>query len=178
MANQNPKKKRTWFVKKGDAGSIDLVFLILVLCLLTFGLIMLASASYVSALHKYGDSYHYIKRQLIFAVGGVAVMLVFPHVIDYHTLRRFALPLLAVSVILLILVLIPGIGVEVNGARRWLNFGFQFQPSEIAKFALILIFASYMAANYKRMKDVKVGIALPAAVLLLVCGLVAVETHV
>ena len=173
----NPKKKRTWFVKKGEAGSIDLVFLILVLCLLTFGLIMLASASYVSALQKYNDSYHYIKRQLLFAFGGVAVMLIVPR-FDYHILRRFALLLLGVSVIMLILVLIPGVGVEVNGARRWLNFGIQFQPSEIAKLAIILTFASYMAANYKRMKEFKVGILLPAGVLLLVCGLVAVETHV
>ena len=178
MADQKPKKKRKWLVNKGEAGSIDLVFLILVLCLLTFGLIMLASASYVSALHKYGDSYHYIKRQLLFAVGGVAVMLALPHIFDYHALRRFALPLLAVSLLLLVLVLIPGVGVEVNGARRWLNFGIQFQPSEIAKFALILAYASYMAANYRRMKEVKVGILLPAIVLLMVCGLVAVETHV
>ncbi len=171
------KKKMNWFVKKGEAGGIDLVFMILVLCLLTFGLIMLASASYVAALQKYGDSYHYIKRQLLFALVGVAVML-FVSRLDYHTLRRWALPLLAVSVIMLVLVLIPGIGVKVNGARRWLNLGVQFQPSEIAKFAVILIFSSYMAANYKRMKELKVGIILPAAVLLLVCGLVAVETHV
>ncbi len=165
-------------MKKGEAGSIDLVFLILVLCLLTFGLIMLASASYVSALHKYGDSYHYIKRQLLFALMGVAMMLALPHIFDYHALRRVSIPLFGVSVIMLIMVLIPGIGVKVNGARRWLNLGIQFQPSDVAKFALILIFAAYMAANYKRMKELKVGILMPAGALLLVCGLVAVETHV
>lgn len=173
----DPKKKMKWFVKKGEAGGIDLVFLILVLCLLTFGLIMLASASYVSALNRYGDSYHYIKRQLIFALMGVAVMLVIPR-FDYHVLRRVSLIFLAVTVVLLILVLIPGIGVEHNGARRWLNFGIEFQPSELAKLAIIIVFSSYMAANYKRMKEFKVGILMPAAVLLLVCGLVAVETHV
>ncbi len=172
------KKRSKWFVKKGEAGSIDLVFLILVLCLLTFGLIMLASASYVSALHKYGDSYHYIKRQLLFALFGVAMMLALPYIFDYHALRRVSIPLFGVSVIMLILVLIPGVGVKVNGARRWLNFGIQFQPSDIAKFALILIFAAYMAANYKRMKEFKVGLLMPAAALLTVCGLVAVETHV
>ncbi|MBQ8894941.1 MAG: putative lipid II flippase FtsW [Clostridia bacterium] len=157
---------------------MDIVFLILVLCLLGFGLVMVASSSYVAALHKYGDSYHYISRQLIFAVVGLVVMLLVT-VFDYHQLRRFSLALLIVSVILLVLVLIPGIGIKVNGARRWLGFGsFRFQPSEIAKLAIILVFASYMAANYKRMKEFKVGILLPAAVLLLVCGLVAVETHV
>lgn len=173
----DPKKKIKWFVKKGEAGGIDLVFLILVLCLLTFGLIMLASASYVSALNRYGDSYHYIKRQLIFALMGVAVMLIIPR-FDYHVLRRFSLIFLAVTVVLLIMVLIPGVGVVHNGARRWLNFGIEFQPSELAKLAIIIVFSSYMAANYKRMKEFKVGILMPGAVLAMVCLLVAVETHV
>ncbi len=173
-----PKKKKKWLLRKGEAGGIDLVFLILVLCLLAFGLIMVASSSYVSALYKYGDSYYFIKRQLIFAVGGVAVMLAVPR-FDYHILRRFALWLLGISIVLLLLVYIPGIGIEVNGARRWLGVGsFRFQPSEIAKLAVILIFSSYMAANYKQMKDFKVGIVMPAMVLLVVCGLVAFETHI
>ena len=178
MAKPEKKNKKKWLVQKGEAGGIDLVFLILVLCLLAFGLIMVASASYVSALYKYGDSYHYIKRQLLFAAAGVVVMLIVPR-FDYHSFRRFSVPLLVVSVIMLILVLIPHVGIEVNGASRWLGFGsFRFQPSEVAKFAIILVFSSYMSANYKRMKEFKVGILLPAAVLLLVCGLVAVETHV
>ncbi len=178
MAKQKLQKKNKWFVNKAEAGGIDLVFLILVLCLLTFGLIMVASSSYVSALYKYGDSYHFIKRQLIFAVGGVAVMLFVPK-FDYHNLRRFSLILLAIAVVMLVLVLVPGIGIKVNGARRWLGFGaFRFQPSEVGKLAIIVTFASYMAANYKRMKEFKVGILMPAAVLLLVCGLVAVETHI
>lgn len=178
MAKPKTQKKNHWFVKKGEAGGIDIVFLILVLCLLAFGLIMVASSSYVAALYKYGDSYHYVKRQLLFAVAGVAAML-FISRFDYHTFRRFSLALLIVSVVMLVLVLIPGIGIKVNGARRWLGFGaFRFQPSEIAKLAIILVFSSYMAANYKRMKEFKVGILIPAAVLLVVCGLVAVETHV
>ncbi len=177
MANQKVKKSNNWFVKKGEAGGIDIVFLILVLCLLTFGLIMVASSSYVAALYKYGDSYHYIKRQLIFAVTGVAFMLIVPR-LDYHVLRRYSLLILVVSLIMLALVLVPGIGIKVNGARRWLGFGsFRFQPSEIAKLAVILVFSSYISANYKRMKDIKVGILLPALVLLVVCGLVVAEPH-
>ncbi len=178
MAANKPKKKLNCFVPKGEAGGIDPVFLILVLCLLTFGLIMVASASYVSALHKYDDSYHYIKRQLIFAVVGVAAMLILPR-FDYHFFRKFIPYLLVGSVILLILVLIPGIGIEGGGARRWLGFGgFTFQPSEIAKLGIIATFASYMAANSKKMKDFKVGILYPAIVLGVVCLLVAVETHI
>ena len=173
-----PKQKRKWLVQKGEAGGVDLVFLVLVLCLLTFGLIMVASSSYVSALYRYGDSYHFIKRQLLFAVIGVAFMLALPR-FDYHRLRRFAIPLLLAAVIMLILVLIPGIGIKANGARRWLGFGaFQFQPSEIGKLAVIVAFASYMSANYKRMKEFGVGILIPGITLMTVCFLVGIETHI
>lgn len=179
MAEQKTKKKNKWFMKRGEAGGIDIVFLILVLCLLAFGLVMVASSSYVAALYKYNNSYHYISRQLVFAIVGVVVMLAIPLVLDYHVFRRFSLALLGVAVVLLILVLIPGVGVEANGAQRWLGFGsFNFQPSEVAKLAIIMVFASYMAANYKRMKEFKVGILIPALVLLVVCGLVLVEPHV
>ncbi len=163
---------------KGSIGHIDIPFLILALALLIFGLIMVASSGHVFALYKYGDSYHYIKRQLIFAVLGVAIMLAVAF-FDYHRFRKYAFPLLIVAVILLILVLIPipGVSIKANGARRWLNFGVQFQPSEIGKFAIIVSFAAYISANYKHMKKFKVGV-LPLVLMLgTVVGLVAVETH-
>ncbi len=172
-----PNKKRKLFLKRGEAGGVDLVFLILVLCLLAFGLIMVASSSYVSALHNYGDSYYFIKRQLIWALIGVATMLIVPR-LDYHILRRGTIIFLGISILLLILVYTP-LGIEVNGARRWLGFGsLRFQPSELAKLAIILVFSSYMAANYKRMKEFKVGILLPGVALAVVCALVAFETHI
>lgn len=170
------KQKIKWLVPKGEAGSIDLPFLIMVLCLLTVGLVMLSSASYVSALQRHGDSYYFIKRQLLFALVGVAMMLVIPY-FNYQLLRRWAVKILIVAAVLLGLIWTP-LGVEVNGARRWLNLGVQFQPSEIAKFAVIVILASYMASNYKRMKEFKVGILYPFAVLAVVCGLVVAEPHV
>lgn len=176
--NKKTKKKIQWLPKKGEAGGIDPVFLILVFCLLGFGLVMVASAGYVSALHKYGDSYHYIKRQLFFAILGVAAMLFITR-FDYSVFRRFIPAYFGFSVLLLILVLIPGIGLEGGGARRWLGVGgFTFQPSELAKLAIIMLFASYMAANYKRMKEFKVGMLYPAAALFVVCFLVAIETHI
>lgn len=173
------KFKKRWFVPKGEAGGIDPVFLILVLCLLAFGLVMVASASYVSALHKTGDSYTYIKRQLLYAVMGVAVMLAIPR-FNYQRFRgKFAIILLAVAVVMLFMVLIPGIGIVRGGARRWLGFGgFTFQPSEIGKLAIIVFFSSYMSMNYRRMKEFSVGILRPAIFLCIVCILVAVETHV
>lgn len=158
-------------------GKIDIPFLILAFALLAIGLVMVASSSYVSAYYsKGGDSYFYIKRQLIFALLGIIGMFVVAF-FDYHRLRKFAFPLLCVAVLLLILVLIPGIGVKVNGARRWLNFGIQFQPSEIGKFAIIVSFASYISANYKHMKKFSVGV-MPLLIMLgTVVFLVAIETH-
>jgi len=94
------KQKIKWLVPKGEAGSIDLPFLIMVLCLLTVGLVMLSSASYVSALQRHGDSYYFIKRQLLFAMAGVALMLVIPY-FNYQLLRRWALRILIVAVVLL-----------------------------------------------------------------------------
>ena len=75
MATPKKKRKLDLFYKKGEAGGMDLVFMILVFCLLGFGLVMVASSSYVSALHNEGDSYYFIKRQLIYAVAGVVLMI-------------------------------------------------------------------------------------------------------
>ncbi|MBQ8606244.1 MAG: putative lipid II flippase FtsW [Clostridia bacterium] len=162
--------------KPSELGRIDVPFLLLVLALLGIGLIMVASSSYVSAYYSKGDSYYFIKRQLLFAIAGIVVMFVVAF-IDYHRLRKFAFPILIIAIIMLVLVLIPGIGVKVNGARRWLNFGVQFQPSEIGKFAIIVSFASYISANYKHMKKFTVGV-MPLLVMLgTVVFLVAIETH-
>ncbi len=170
---QTSKPKTT-----GSIGKVDIPFLILVLVLLTFGLIMVASSSHVSALYSKGDSYYYIKRQLIFALLGIVAMISMAF-FDYHRFRKLAFIILVVSVALLILVLIPipGISIKANGARRWLNFGVQFQPSEIAKFGIIVAFASYISANYKHMKKFKIGILPLFLTLIVVVGLVAVETH-
>lgn len=162
---------------RGSIGRVDLPFLFLVLILLVFGLIMVASSSYVSALYKYGNSYHYINRQLIFAAIGFVAMMVVAF-FDYHRLRKWAFIILVIAVILLILVLIPSpLSVKANGARRWLNFGIQFQPSEIGKFAIIVAFASYISANYKNMDKFKIGILPLGIMLFVVVGLVGVETH-
>ena len=158
-------------------GKVDMPFLLLVLALLAIGLVMVASSSYVWSYYKNdGDSYFFIKRQLIFAVIGIIAMTGIA-LFDYHNWRKFAFPILVVAVILLMLVYIPGVGVKVNGARRWLNFGVQFQPSEVGKFAIILSFASYISANYRQMDKFKVGVLPMYGVLALVVGLVAFETH-
>lgn len=163
---------------KGSIGRVDVPFLLLIFALLVFGLIMVASSSHVFALYKYGDSYHYIKRQAFFAILGIIAMFGSAF-FDYHKFRKYAFPILLLAVFLLVLVLIPipGVSIKANGARRWLNFGVQFQPSEIGKLAIIISFASYISANYKHMRKFKVGILPLGVMLVTVVGLVAVETH-
>jgi len=150
-------------------GGMDITFFVLVMILLTFGLIMLFSASYAYSYYRYGgDSFHFIKRQLIFAVIGVVLMLIISF-IDYHILKKFVFWIFGISYLLLILVLI--IGQELNGAKRWLGIGgITFQPSEIMKFAIVILFAYLISINYKRMGTFSYGV-LP---FLLVMGGIAV----
>ncbi|MDR0906829.1 MAG: putative lipid II flippase FtsW [Oscillospiraceae bacterium] len=126
-------------------GRVDLPFTILVLILLSIGVVMVLSASYASAYYESGEPTKYFTRQLIFAVVGVAAMFLFSY-IKMKTYRNFSMPLLALAVGLLIMVLF--IGVERNHAKRWFDLGFTtFQPSEIAKIAVIMAF-SVMVCKY------------------------------
>lgn len=153
---------------------IDLPFFLLVLTLVVIGLIMLFSASYASAYYSTGSSYTYIIRQGIFAVIGVAAMVLISY-LDYHFLHKLTFPLLIVSWIFLgIVLLMPPIA----NVHRWFQIaGFQFQPSEIAKFALILWFAHYISLNFKKMHTIKVGILPHLVVVGITCVLVVLEPH-
>lgn len=168
-----PKKKKTT--------GMDLPFFILTLLLLGIGLIMLFSASYVQAINDVkltkGDGAYFFKRQGMFAVAGVVAMLAASR-FDYRKFHYFALPLLALSIVLLVAVLIPGVGVTRNDATRWLNLGVEFQPSEVAKFAEILCFASMITLfGPKKMRTFRYGILPFVAVIGVLAGLLAPEPH-
>lgn len=156
-------------------GGFDMPFLILVLLVLSVGLICMFSASYVYAYYNDEDSYYYIKRQIIFALIGVVAMLVCS-CIDYHFWHKLAIPLMGVSLILLVVVLIIP---TASGIQRWIRLpGIgQFQPSEVAKFALILLFAHLISINYSRMKTFKAGFLPFILILGVTCGLVVIEPH-
>ncbi len=168
--------KERFFVRRKQRGPIDATFLILVLILLTFGLVMLFSASYAYAYYNDGDSFLYIKRQLFFAVVGVVAMLFIGTRINFKILQKYSLLLFAVTIFLLIAVLFVR---DQSGFSRWLYIGtFSFQPSEIAKFAIIVLFAHFAAQNADRMKTFQYGV-LPFAVCLgLVAVLMILEPHV
>ncbi len=132
--------KRAKFIsqKKG----FDLQLLITVLILVIFGLIMVYDSSAAEALKSFGDSYYYIKQQLIWTGIGLISMFFFAR-FDYKKFKSFALPLIIVSFLLLLAPLIPGLGVSGGGAHRWLKIGvITFQPAEIIKLTGIIFLAT------------------------------------
>ena len=150
-------------------------FFILVIALLTVGLVMMFSASFVSALYntKSHDSLYYIKRQLIFAVAGVIGMFVVAS-LDYRIIRKLTLILFAGTLVLLVVVrMLP----PVDGVYRWIPLGvFTLQPSEIAKFTIIAVLAHLIALHPERMNDIKY-IALLGSVILMFVVLLMLEKH-
>ena len=156
-------------------GPIDMPFLVLVLMLTVIGLIMLFSASFPSALNKYNDAAYFVIRQARFAAAGVAFMLVMSK-INYQRLRGVATFVLLASIVLLILVVLPGpneygklFGVRENNAVRWLRMflvaGPTYQPSEVAKLGIIIYFAATISQRKDKMRTFKYGI-LPYGILL------------
>ncbi|MBR5873452.1 MAG: cell division protein FtsW [Oscillospiraceae bacterium] len=150
--------------------------LLITFVLLGFGLVMLYSASYVYGIYRFkGDSLHYIRDQALFAVIGVVAMLIASKV-DYHIYRRYCVMLMGVVYILLVIVLFMP---EYNGCHRWIyikNVG-TFQPSEIAKFAVILLFANMIEKNYDKMKTFEYGIVPFGIVLASIVVLMFFQPH-
>ncbi len=142
----------------------DFILLIVTLALLTVGLIMVYSASAVWADYKFSDSFFFAKRQLLFAGVGVIAMLLIMN-IDYWTWRKWSKPIIIICFIMLILVLIPGIGVERNGSRSWIGVGaFSVQPSEFMKLAMIAYLAKFLSENQKKITSFRKGL-MPSLVL-------------
>ncbi|MEG1917314.1 MAG: putative lipid II flippase FtsW [Oscillospiraceae bacterium] len=160
-------------------GPLDLPFFILVILLLSIGLVMLLSASFPSAYYKTGKPTSLFVRQGVFAVMGFALMLMISK-INYQRFRGVAKIALFGSIILLILVIIPGLGITVKNSTRWLGVPgtpFQFQPSELAKLGVVLYFADSISKKKDKMRTFRYGIAPYALILLLIAGLMLLEPH-
>ncbi len=140
---------------KNVYGKMDFVLLSAVLLLVCFGVVMVYSASSYNAQVNYGNEFYYAIKQIIGVALGLIAMFVCAFT-DYHFLLKLRYPLLIISFVLLLLVFVPGVGVENYGAKRWINLPFfTIQASEIAKFGFIVFTASYMAKNYKKMSKFK-----------------------
>ena len=165
---------------KTKRAGMDISFLALVVILLAIGVTMVLSASFARAYFDpggvtKGKATYYFIRQFIFAALGVAAMIICSRLpVGFY--KRFSMPVLIAAVILLMLV--PIIGTNANGAKRWIGLGaFTIQPSEIAKIGIILAFASMICARRGRMKSFRYGILPFAAILAAIVGLLVLEPH-
>ena len=145
-------------IAKKKKQPLDIGLLVSILILLALGLIMVLSASAPSAFTYEGDSYFYFRSQLVNAGIGIAGMILFS-LIDYRLYKgRLADIAIIVAIVLLALVLVPGIGRTVKGSTRWIYLGFQFQPSELMKIALIVFLAAKLSKDPKKNKKFWKGI--------------------
>lgn len=136
---------------------IDTGLFLLFFGLSLFGLLMISSASVVISFEHFGSNYTYFFRQLRSFLIGMVILIIFSR-IDYRFWRRIALISLLITIILLILVFIPGIGKELGGAHRWIHLGsLFFQPSEIAKLSLILYLAAWFEKRGEGIRDFSSG---------------------
>ncbi|MFI5303378.1 MAG: putative lipid II flippase FtsW [Nitrospiria bacterium] len=149
-----------------SSSSFDLYLWGSSLLLIGIGLMMIYSASAVIAEAKFADSAYFVKRQVIFLIPGLLLAWIFSK-IEIRLLEKAVWPILIISGLSLLAVLIPSVGSQINGARRWLKLGmFSVQPSEFAKLALIIFMAFYLSKKKEKMKEF--GHLLPALFILII----------
>lgn len=154
LQNGEKKNQKSMQTKFGDRTLLTVVG-----TLLTFGLVMIASAGVIYSETRFGDSYYFFKHQLLYGVlPGLFVMFILQK-IDYHFWKKLAVPFFFIAVIFLLLVFVPGVGSRVYGASRWIQLGpFSFQPSEMAKLAVIIYLAAWLEGRgANRIKDMFEG---------------------
>ena len=143
--------------------------------LVCIGIVMIYSTSAIYALENQGDSAYYLKRHLLYVFIGLCCTFLVMRA-DYHYLRKIAKPLLLISFFLLVLLLVPGISRQVGGARRWFRFGaISFQPSELAKFAMILYTADFLSRKKSVITAFLQGFLPVVLVMVAVCLLIIVQ---
>ena len=170
-----PKKLKQKVVNN----SFDFILFITVLLLLALGVTMVLSASSPSALATTGSSYTYVLKQLISAAIGIVAMLTLSK-IDYKKYASFYKIAYLVSLLALLLVLVPGLGRTVNGARRWINLPVvsSFQPSELTKIGLIVFYAVFLTKHKDELKNIWKGFLKPFLVLApVILVLLGVQSH-
>jgi cell division protein FtsW len=159
----------------GERTTSYLVIATTVIVLSLVGLVMVLSASSVRAYVAYGSSWYFFIRQGMWLTAGAIAMLVMSRV-DYQRLRVLVGPLLVVTTFLLLLVLVPGFGVEVGGAKSWLGFGsMRFQPSELAKLTLLLYGADVLSRRTDRVQDWRSSVRPVLTVFALLSGLIMLQ---
>ncbi len=180
MAEQRTKKESLLKRIKNARlvrGKMDFSILLVISALCAFGLVMVFSASYYYAQHYSGannDSFYYLKRQLIYLLIGYPLMLLIS-LIDYRLVERLRSVFLAISLLLLVAVLIWG--QDLNGGKRWLNIGISIQPSELAKFGLMIFMCSYMSRHRNEMNTFRFGMLPMLIAIGAIAGLVMLQPN-
>jgi len=153
----------------------DLIIFFVVLILITFGLVMILSASSIRSQTLYQDSFYLFKRQLLWAIIGIGALILFMN-IDYHFYQKHARTILFITISGLILVLLPGVGHIAGGSRRWIGFGFfQLQPSELAKLGLVIYLSYCFTRKSDRTESFLQGILPPLFIIGAISGLILLE---
>ncbi|MCM8779616.1 MAG: putative lipid II flippase FtsW [Candidatus Omnitrophica bacterium] len=145
--------------------SLRIALSLVVLTLICVGIVMVYSASSIYSLDRYDDSMFFLKRQLVFVFIGF-ILTFLSMAIDYRRLKQVSKPLLLASLALLVLVLVPGLGRQVAGARRWFRFGpLSFQPSELASFAMLVYIADFLSRKKDELRNFWKGYLPPMLVM-------------
>jgi len=143
--------------------------------LVCVGIVMIYSTSAIYAYENLGDSAYYLKRHLLYVLFGLFFSILVMSV-DYERLRQLAKPLLLVSIFLLMVLLLPGVGRQIGGARRWFRIGgFSFQPSELVKFAMIVYTADFLVRKKEYLNSFFHGFLPVLCMLLLISGLILIQ---
>lgn len=164
--------RKRWNIRwiKAD---MDKPFLVIVITLLVFGVVMMFSASYAWGLYDYGDGYYYAKKQILAAVIGIVVMYFVTH-FDYHMYQNTKLAYLFFIFTWVLNLFTAFKGREVAGAKRWITIGIEFQPSELLKVAIIIIFAYIISMNYSKFNKKWTYGIVPFAIIIALCALTLV----
>ena len=161
-------------MQKTKVRNIILITIVVFLCL--FGMLMIYSASSYSSNILYGDSFHFVKKQIFGFIMGIGCF-IFTYLFDYHRYYRLRWWIIGISILLLVLVFVPGIGISANGARRWIGFGsINLQSSEVAKFGFVIFCAAYLSKNYMKTKMI-IGIMPLLSMGGILCVLVMLEPN-
>jgi len=153
--------------------------LLIVFTLLAIGIVILFSATAVYAAEgNIGDPYFFLRKQIIWVILSIIGLIATINV-SYKTLEKIRYLLLAITILLLVVVLIPGLGTTIRGTRRWFRFdSLGIQPSEVAKIVLVVFFSAFIARNQDKIKTFFRGFLLPFGLLAFVCGLIVLEPDV
>ncbi|MFH1146043.1 MAG: putative lipid II flippase FtsW [bacterium] len=166
-------------ILKQKQSAVDKKFLLGIILLVAVGLLVLSSASVILAYQRFGDANYFLKQQLLngVLVGGILCYLLSR--LDYHYWKKWAGVALGVAIVLLLLVFIPGVGVSLKGAHRWIDiFGVSFQVSEVVKLAVIIYLAAWLDNRQERLHSWQTGVLPFLIAMAVVAGLVIIQPDI